>query len=312
MTKLGLILVDPDSDIVVHPKYGIPHRFVRARLSRSPRRIATEAFYRLPTYTEHQAPDRASRNFEPLTPREKFLSLFHASAPGWRARNPSILSLAYYPIKAVIQEWILYSLLMGRYVKYYEYSTKTVQSRIESFEKNDMLELHRWRRRSLQSIYKLDMLRRFVEHRVCKEESPSRNVKATTDATTREDSMSWNLLIGDIKYLEGQIMQHARSLEALNPIITALVQLVDSKRAISQAEDTRRLTYIAIIFLPMSFMTGIFSMSESYGPGSDRFWIYWAVALPLTVFLIGSLALDLRFDSLSSFWARIQTRMGGS
>lgn len=289
----------------MRPTRVAPHGFVGPRLPQSPLRIAIETISKTPTYTQYQTTDTASRTFQSINPREELLSLFHTSPPGWRVGNPSILCLTYYPIQAIIQEWILYVLLMGRYVNYYEYSSKTVQSRLERFEKDDITDLHRWRRRSLQSLHKLDMLKRFVEHWVLKEENLDRNLLQAANTTTREDFVIWNLLKGDIKYLEEQIIQHARSLEALNPIITALVQLVDSKRAISQAEDTRRLTYIAIVFIPMSFIAGIFSMSEPYGPGSDRFWIYWVVALPLTAFIIGSLVLDLRFGYLSLFWARM-------
>ncbi|EED23182.1 conserved hypothetical protein [Talaromyces stipitatus ATCC 10500] len=304
---ISLILIDPTSEILVHPIRGIHDIFFGPIIPQSPRRIATETFCK-PSYAEHQSASSGNRNIEPLKPSEEPLSFFHASNLRWRGGNPSILALAYNPIQAVVQEWILYALLMGRYVKYYEYSSETVQMRRESFEEYDIIELHRWRRRSLQSLHKLGIVRRFVEHWASKEKNLSLDMGVTNKATTQEESVIWNLLIGDIKYVEEQIMQHARSLEALNPIITALIQLADTKRAISQAEDTRRLTYIAIIFLPMSFLTGLFSMSEPYGPGSDRFWIYWVVALPLTAFIIVVLVLDLRFRFLSIFWAIMQKR----
>lgn len=302
----ALILIDPTSDIVVHPTRTAPRRLVGPKLPQIPRRIAIETISQTPTYVQYQATDTASQKFQATNSREELLRFFHTSPPGWRMGNHSILCLTYYPIQTIIQEWIVYALLMGRYVKYYEYSSQTAHSRLERFEKDDILDLHRWRRRSLQSLHKLDILKRFVDHWVLKEENLDQDLlQAANNTTTREGLVTWNLLKGDIKYLEEQIMQHARSLEALNPIITALVQLVDSKRAYSQAEDTRRLTYIAILFIPMSFITGIFSMSEPYGPGSDRFWIYWVVALPLTAFIIGSLVLDLRFGYLSLFWARM-------
>lgn len=300
MIDPALILIDPTSEIGVHSERGIHDIFFGPKIPQSPRRIATETLYNL-SYDEYQSATSGNRNIEPLKPSEKPLSLFHASNLRWGGGNPSILALAYYPIQAVVQEWILYALLMGRYVKYYEYSSETVQMRRESFEEYDIIELHRWRRRSLQSLHKLGIVRRFVEHWGPKEKNLSLETGVTNNATTQEESVIWNLLIGDIKYVEKQIMQHARSLEALIPIITALIQLVDTKRAISQAEDTRRLTYIAIVFLPMSFITGLFSMSEPYGPGSDRFWIYWVVALPLTAFIIVALVLDLRFRFLSIF-----------
>lgn len=280
-----------------------PRIFVGPRLPH--RRFAIETVSETSTYAQYQAADTASRNFQAANPREELLSLCRTPFPGSKVGDPSILCLSYHPIQTIIQEWMLYVLMMGRYVKYYEYSSKTVPLRLERFEKDDIIDLHRWRRRSLQSLHKLDILKRFVEYWILKEENLDQARLQVANTMTRERLITWNLLRGDIRYLEEQIMQQARSLEALNPIITSLIQLVDSKRAISQAEDTRRLTYIAILFIPLSFITGIFSMTEPYGPGSDRFWIYWVVALPLTAFVIGSLALDLRFGYLSLFWGRM-------
>ena len=118
--------------------------------------------------------------------------------------------------------------------------------------------------------------------------------------------------MADIKYCEEQIVQHSRFLEALNPIITALVQLIDSHKSISQVEDVRRLTYIAMAFIPLTFITGIFSISEPYGPGNVRFWTYWAVALPTAAFIMGVLALDGRFDALSVLCIQIRKRLSRS
>lgn len=60
----------------------------------------------------------------------------------------------------------------------------------------------------------------------------------------------------ELKYLEEQIEQHGRALEAFGPIMTSLVQLVDSRRSIAQAENIRRLTYIVLGFIPLTFVSG--------------------------------------------------------
>ena len=43
-----------------------------------------------------------------------------------------------------------------------------------------------------------------------------------------------------------------------------------------------RVTYMGGILLPFSIIAGIMSMSDPYGPGSSRFWIYWAITIPIT------------------------------
>lgn len=47
------------------------------------------------------------------------------------------------------------------------------------------------------------------------------------------------------------------------------------------------MTYVALLFVPMSFIASLFSMNEDYALGRSHFWVYWVTALPvLFTFLI--------------------------
>lgn len=59
------------------------------------------------------------------------------------------------------------------------------------------------------------------------------------------------------------------------------------------------MTYIALVFIPLSFTSTIFSMSDDFGPGKDRFWIYFATAIPLLLVVLGSSV------SWSHAWSKI-------
>jgi hypothetical protein len=50
----------------------------------------------------------------------------------------------------------------------------------------------------------------------------------------------------------------------------------------------KTLTLLGMVFLPLGFCTGFFSMSDQYLPGESSFCVYFAVAIPLivTVFLL--------------------------
>lgn len=52
-----------------------------------------------------------------------------------------------------------------------------------------------------------------------------------------------------------------------------------------------RITLVAMIFLPFSTVAAILGMPGNFAPGSDYFWVFWAVVLPLTALIIGSFAL---------------------
>jgi hypothetical protein len=64
-----------------------------------------------------------------------------------------------------------------------------------------------------------------------------------------------------------------------------MVQIVDSRRLCSLPEtaNVTRLTYLAIIFVPLSFTASLFSMNTEIAPGSRGFWIHFCVAIPLTL-----------------------------
>ena len=57
--------------------------------------------------------------------------------------------------------------------------------------------------------------------------------------------------------------------------------LLESTRSIDEAQATRLLAILGTIFLPLSLVASILSMSSDFLPGNRRFWVYIAVSLPL-------------------------------
>lgn len=121
----------------------------------------SEDFQDLLSYVAFQAAEGACPVKSLLSPGEEMLKYFNVLPPGWHAQ-PSILSLAYYPLQSAISEWMLYRLLMSRYIKYDEYSFPAVPSVLEELA-TDILDPYRRRRRSQQSLHKLQMTGQFVE-----------------------------------------------------------------------------------------------------------------------------------------------------
>lgn len=76
--------------------------------------------------------------------REDLLQLIQLTAPEWRTREPSILTLAHDPIKIAAAEWMLYTLLMSQYVKFFERTFNVAGSWVGQFESEDISEIYRW------------------------------------------------------------------------------------------------------------------------------------------------------------------------
>ncbi|KAF2123800.1 hypothetical protein P153DRAFT_401698 [Dothidotthia symphoricarpi CBS 119687] len=183
-------------------------------------------------------------------------------------RGPSLVSdvsiyeLTRHPVQIMTGEWILYSSLMGQFAKHYEISFETLKSLSTTETSNIMLELHSWRRRGQRSLEKLTALKSFVAQQV------------PQDTLARAVS-------NDINYISQQIVDHRQSLEYMVPMLISMVQLMDSRRAMEETIYVKRLTYVALIFLPLSFVASLFSMNEDFAVNSSGFKVYLATALPL-------------------------------
>lgn len=217
---------------------------------------------------------------EPSSLGDYLVNLFKTKPPGLNVRSPSILSLAYYPLRIAIAEWMLYTFLMSGYVKYYEYTFNNFNQRIGDAENRDFVELHRWRRRSKQSLHKLQLLAGFVSHW----------------RGSIPPSEEINNLLQDIHHIRDLIQIYTTSLEAKGAIITAMIQILDSRRSTEEAINITHLTYIALVFIPLSFTASIFSMGDEYIPGGKDFWVYFATAVPMTLLILALSRLSRRFQ----------------
>lgn len=199
--------------------------------------------------------------------RSMFSSLLHyfrIHPPGFRTSSPSTLCFAYYPLRIALAEWVLYSHLVSRYHKYYEYSLQDVHKRpLES----DIVDLQRWRRRITQSRQKLSLLSQFI----------------TYWRKDEVDKQPWEMLLLDIDSIMSKLQHYGHSMEQVVPVATGMVQLLDARESARQAANVTTLTYIATVFVPLSWVAGLFSMSDRFLPGGEKFWVYVSTAFPLSL-----------------------------
>ncbi|KAI8650149.1 hypothetical protein NCS56_01466800 [Fusarium sp. Ph1] len=202
--------------------------------------------------------------------------------PGFHANSPSILSVGYYPVRIVISEWSLYNYSTTRCSKYDEYS---ILNKAGPILDEDIAHLQRWRRRSKRGQQRLDLLAEVICFHMQYE----------------DEKELWNLILKDVRWLKAQQQEYCQSLEQMIAVAMSIVQLLDSRRSILEAFTMRRLTFIALVFIPLAWVASLFSMSDAYSPGHERFWIYFATALPLLgIVLILSM---LRYDQIGR-WLR--------
>ncbi|KAF7502242.1 hypothetical protein GJ744_006306 [Endocarpon pusillum] len=108
-------------------------------------------------------------------------------------------------------------------------------------------------------------------------------------------SEDWSALREDYEFLSSSIDERGQRLENIVQVVTSLVQLVESRRALVETYNVTRLTVLALVFIPLSFAASLFSRNDSWKPGTDHFWVYWAVAVPSTLVVLLVAALAVRF-----------------
>jgi hypothetical protein len=174
---------------------------------------------------------------------------------------PSIPSIGYYPIYITLSERNIYNHLTSRCSKHYEYSDQLKASHLHD---KVLVDLQRWKRRSKSGHRKLNILRDVISSHIL----PS------------DDPLVWNGALQDINYLREQLRDYTQSFEQMVVVATSLVQLLDSRRSMLEAINTKRLTFLVLVFVPLAWVLSLFSMSDVYFPDHDLFWVHFATALP--------------------------------
>ena len=105
---------------------------------------------------------------------------------------------------------------------------------------------------------------------------------------TREDFMGKNSnaileLKEDFRELQAAIAEVIKRSDRIQSSVANIVSITENKKAIRLNQIAMRLTYLAVIFVPMTFVSGLFSMTADVTQLTKTFWIYFACAIPLTI-----------------------------
>ncbi|CAD6569864.1 MAG: hypothetical protein ASARMPRED_003294 [Alectoria sarmentosa] len=131
--------------------------------------------------------------------------------------------------------------------------------------------LHSWRRRfPIFRTLVLEVLEKVIE-RDKFVSSPENHV--------RDLQKDFKILLSNIEDLQLRA-------DRIMAVVTAVMSIEESKKAFEQNRSLARLTWLAITFAPLSFVTSLFSMNSDLSTLGATFRIFFAVALPLTAFVL--------------------------
>jgi Mg2+ and Co2+ transporter CorA len=115
-----------------------------------------------------------------------------------------------------------------------------------------------------------------------------------SESGKRKAAFSAQSLEQDFKHLlDRAVALHTRINEEITVLLSS-ISIAESQRATEQAQRVGKLTFLAFIFVPLSFTTGFFGMNVTE-IASDKLSLKWWVAMsvPVTVIAISMLYLDV-------------------
>ena len=182
-------------------------------------------------------------------------------------QDPRIL--CRMPLSIVCSEWIMLLRYANTRFSQLEWEVEDPDLRHKGVGLALTLEsLHTWRRRF--PIYK-NILSEAMEKVIRRE--------GFLYATRR----SLKILEKDFELLLSNLDDLQSRADRMMSVVTAVLSIEESQKALQQNRSLGRLTYLAALFVPLSFISSFFSMSEDITKLNKTFWVYSVTALPLTV-----------------------------
>jgi Mg2+ and Co2+ transporter CorA len=130
----------------------------------------------------------------------------------------------------------------------------------------DLRELQGWRLRTLNSQQKVSSV-----------------IQKLKSYSSEEIYFRTNPLLGYYEVVSSNIQSARARLENIPPVVTSLVQIIDMRQSFAETANISRLTILALIFVPLTVMSSLFSMEAKNLPGFVHFWVSFVVAIPVTV-----------------------------
>lgn len=128
----------------------------------------------------------------------------------------------------------------------------------------------------------------------------------------------WTDCAADYQFLLMSFKEIEQRVNSLNNSIAALTSIAGNRqafkdqelslkaaeRSIREAKSAKALTILGIVFIPLAFTSSLFSMSDSYLPGGEPFWLYFVVSLPLVgLVFVAYYILELGYSNSGTQWS---------
>ena len=109
----------------------------------------------------------------------------------------------------------------------------------------------------------------------------------------------WEDTVADIDGIYERIKALQERVDKIMNVVTAVISIEESKKAMQEARSVTRITYLAFVFIPMEFTASFLGMSTTFPAGSRVYWVFFVVALPLSALAV---VIAVNWATLERWW----------
>lgn len=151
------------------------------------------------------------------------------------------------------------------------------------------------------------------------QDSMDEETEFAEERTTKEAELrQWLDSTVDYQFLLLRFRELRHRTECLNSAVTGLASITGNRqayheqqlaletarRSIREAKSSKAVTLLGLIFIPLAYTSSLFSMTEPFGPGGKRFWLYFATSAPLIIIVLAAYtALDAGYTDDGTSWS---------
>ncbi|KAF7869753.1 hypothetical protein EAF04_004537 [Stromatinia cepivora] len=125
-------------------------------------------------------------------------------------------------------------------------------------------------------------------------------------------TLDFPLIHSSLSTLYTRVSTIITSTQGLSSIVANREALQEARLSVREAKNSKTLTFVGLVFIPLAYTCALFSMSDEYRPGGRGFWVYWVTALPLMVLVFGvTWGMQRGWDEVGRWgWGRLRWNEG--
>jgi hypothetical protein len=124
--------------------------------------------------------------------------------------------------------------------------------------------------------------------------------RLTADSTSAHSDDTLEDIVIDFRRILRIVEQLQSRVDRLQERGTTEMQIAAARDSLAESHDLARLTWLATIFIPLTFVSGLFSMTDDIGSMRGTFKTYFAAAVPVAVVSL----VVARWGSMVVRWVR--------